>query len=88
MTSTKNTTFPKPKNTPKSSTFSPGFERGSQGKELRRVHAYIPNKIPKRGALNPPQENRQKRLRKSPKRGNGRDNKRPRRTTLIHLYIP
>jgi hypothetical protein len=28
----------------------------SQGKELRRVHAYIPNQIPKRKASKPPQE--------------------------------
>jgi hypothetical protein len=50
---------------------------GSQEKEPQRVHAYIPNQIPEGEALKPPQENHQKRLRKSLKRENGRDNKRP-----------
>jgi hypothetical protein len=62
-------TSPKPKKTSKSSTFSPGFVRGSQGKEPRRVHAYIPNHIPKRKASKPPQENRQEKVLKITKKG-------------------
>jgi hypothetical protein len=49
----------------------------SQGKEQQRVHAYIPHQIPKRKVSKPPQKNCQKRLRKSPKRENGRDTIKP-----------
>jgi hypothetical protein len=57
--------------------FPMDWRGGSQEKEPQRVHAYIPNQIPEGEALKPPQENHQKRLRKSLKRENGRDNKRP-----------
>jgi hypothetical protein len=45
----------------------------SKGKEPRGVHAYISHQIPKRRVSKLPQENARKRLRKSPKRENGRD---------------
>jgi hypothetical protein len=67
--STKNTNLLKSKKTQKSSTFTHGFERGAQGKEPRRFHAYIPNQIPKRKALNPPQEKHQEKASKITKKG-------------------
>jgi hypothetical protein len=75
--SPKNTTFLKPKKPPKSSTFSHRFVRGSQGKEPQWVHAYIPNKIPKKTTSNPPQENHQEKAPKITKDKNGENNSRP-----------
>jgi hypothetical protein len=49
----------------------------SKGKEPRGVHAYISHQIPKRRVSKLPQENARKRLRKSPKRENGRDINKP-----------
>jgi hypothetical protein len=46
--------------------------RESQGKEPRRVHAYIPYQIPKRNASNPPQENHQEKVPKITKKENGK----------------
>jgi hypothetical protein len=44
----------------------------SQGKEPQRVHSYIPYQIPKRKTSKLPQENRQEKAPKSPKRENMR----------------
>jgi hypothetical protein len=49
---------------PKSSTFSHGCERGSQGKEQRMAHVYIPNQNRKGEASKPPNKNIQE---KAPK---------------------
>jgi hypothetical protein len=42
---------------------------GAQGKEPKRVHAYIPNQISKGEASNPPQENHQDKTPKITKKG-------------------
>jgi hypothetical protein len=44
------------------------LREGSQGKEPRRVHAYIPYQIPKRKVSNPPQENCQEKALKITKK--------------------
>jgi hypothetical protein len=41
----------------------------SEGKEPRMVHAYIPNKIPRRKVSKPPQENHQEKAPKITKKG-------------------
>jgi hypothetical protein len=43
----KNSSNPRAPKTPKSSPLTHGFERGSKGKKPRKVHSYIPHKIPK-----------------------------------------
>jgi hypothetical protein len=51
--------------------------RGITRKKPRRVHAYIPNQIPKRKASTHHKKIAKKKLRKSQKRENGRDNMKP-----------
>jgi hypothetical protein len=56
--------------TPKSSPFLMDLGEESKGKEPRRVHAYIPQQIPKRTALKSLQENRQEKAPKITKKEN------------------
>jgi hypothetical protein len=70
MISAKNTPNPRTTKTPKSSTFSHGFGRGIKGKKPRRVHAYIPQQIPKKTASKSLHENRQEKAPKITKKGN------------------
>jgi hypothetical protein len=53
------------------------LERESKGKEPQRVHAYIPQQIPKKTAMKSLQENHQEKAPKITKKQNGKNTIKP-----------